>query len=205
VTGTSPLPRPLGPQDDAPSPDEVGDDGGVALDLSPRRPAAGSGGTARGARGRARWPWLLVIGLLIVAIGFVITRALGDATQFYKTADEAVAQRAELEGRTFRLEGTVVEGSTTRTAEGVSFRVASSGTEVGVRHRGDPPPLFQACIPVVVEGRWDGDSFASTSLIVAHDEQYEEENSERMREAREAGAESNACAQRDAADLAARR
>jgi cytochrome c-type biogenesis protein CcmE len=179
--------------DDEPSADEAGD---VALDLTPR-PAADRA-VAAGRAGRPKWPWLVVVALLVGAIGFVISRALTDATQFYVTADEAVTRRGELGDRSFRLEGTVVERSTAKTADGVEFKVASKGVEVAVRHRGDPPQLFQACIPVVVEGRWQGDGFASTAIIVAHDEQYEEQNSERMQQAREAGAESNACAQREA-------
>jgi cytochrome c-type biogenesis protein CcmE len=180
--------------DDDASPDESGD-GGVALDLSPRTRADR---TVSRAAGRRRWPWLVVVALLVVGIGFVISRALTDAAQFYRTADEAVAQRAELGDRTFRLEGTVVEGSQRPTHRGVDFRVVSRGVEVEVHNVGAPPPLFQACIPVVVEGRWEGDAFASSAIIVAHDEQYEEQNSERMQAARAAGAESNACAQRDA-------
>lgn len=185
-----------GAVDDEPSADERGGEGPVALDLSPR-PDGGPGAPARG--GRRRWPWLVAIVVLVGAISFVISRALTDATQFYLTADEAVARQAELGGRSFRLEGTVVEGSTVKTAQGVDFEVSSSGTRVLVHHRGDPPQLFQACIPVVVEGRWQQGAFASTAIIVAHDQQYEEQNSERMRQARAAGAESNACAERDAA------
>jgi cytochrome c-type biogenesis protein CcmE len=182
--------------DDDASPDETGDDGAVALDLSPR-PAADRPVTLTG-DGRRRWPWVALVVVLVAAIGFVISRALTDATQFYRTADEAVAQRTELGDRSFRLEGTVVEGSTRATGQGVDFRVASKGVEVEVRNVGAPPPLFQPCIPVVVEGRWQDGVFASTAIIVAHDQQYVEENSERMKAAREAGAESNACAQRDA-------
>jgi cytochrome c-type biogenesis protein CcmE len=181
--------------DDDASPDERGDDGAVALDLSPRtggdRPVSAAGGARR-------WPWLILVAVVVLGIGFVISRALTDATQFYLSADEAVARQAELAGRSFRLEGTVVEGSPRPNAGGVDFRVASRGTEVEVHNVGAPPPLFQPCIPVVVEGRWQDGVFASTAIIVAHDEQYVEQNAERMQEARAAGAESNACAQRDA-------
>jgi cytochrome c-type biogenesis protein CcmE len=182
--------------DDEPSPDENVGPGGLALDLSPRTTA--TPGAATGGSARRRWPWLVVIAVLVGAIGFVISRALTDATQFYLTADEAVARQSELGARSFRLEGTVVEGSTVKTGDGVDFRVSSNGTQVAVHHRGDPPQLFQACIPVVVEGRWQQGAFASTAIIVAHDQQYEEQNSDRMRQAEAAGAESNACAQRDA-------
>jgi cytochrome c-type biogenesis protein CcmE len=170
--------------------------GGVAVDLAPGRAAPRP--PPGGGEGRRRWPWVALVVVLVVAIGFVISRALTDATQFYRTADEAVAQRAELGDRSFRLEGTVVEGSTRPTGQGVDFKVASHGVEVDVHNVGAPPPLFQPCIPVVVEGRWQDGAFASTAIIVAHDQQYVEENSERMKAARQAGAESNACAQRDA-------
>ena len=67
-----------------------------------------------------------------------------------------------------------------------------------MNHAGDPPQLFQPCIPVVVEGSWNGvgpdATFASTAIIVAHDENYEEQNSERIQEAKAAGAESPECA-----------
>jgi cytochrome c-type biogenesis protein CcmE len=183
--------------DDEPSADEVGDDGGrVGLDLSPRPTPDAGRATGSGPR---RWPWLLVIVALIGGIGFVISRALTDATQFYLTADEAVARKAEFGDRSFRLEGSVVEGTTAGRPGGATFEVSSNGVRVPVDHSGTLPEIFQSCIPVVVEGRWEGERFASTSIIVAHDEQYEEENSQRMQQARAAGAESNACAQRDLA------
>jgi cytochrome c-type biogenesis protein CcmE len=184
--------------DDDASADEQGDDaGGVALDLSPRgrpdRPVRSDGRV-----GGRRWPWLVVLAVVVLAVGFVISRAITDATQFYLSADEAVARRTELADRSFRLEGTVVEGSAHPVDAGVDFKVASKGTEVEVHNVSAPPPLFQACIPVVVEGRWDGAVFQSTAIIVAHDEKYEQANSERMKQAIANGAESNACAQRDA-------
>ena len=69
---------------------------------------------------------------------------------------------------------------------------------VAVHHVGAPPQLFQECIPVVVEGRWRGTGpgavFDSHLLIVAHDSNYEAENSERIAQARREGMEgSGAC------------
>jgi cytochrome c-type biogenesis protein CcmE len=170
--------------DDEASADEAGDAGGaVGLDLSPRAPRAGRTGRT----GRARWPWLVVLVVIVAGIAFVISRALTDATQYYLTAPEAVARRVELGGRTFRLEGAVVEGSKHVTADGVDFAVAADATSVTVHHRGDPPALFQDCIPVVVEGHWNGDAFESNLMIIAHDEKYEEQNSARIQQAREQG------------------
>jgi cytochrome c-type biogenesis protein CcmE len=179
--------------DDDASMDEAGGPGPVGLDLSPR-----PGRAARGGRpGKARWPWLVVIVVLVGAVGFVISHALTDATQYYLTANEAVARRVELGTRTFRLEGAVVDGSTRKTAQGVDFSVAANGTTIAVHHQGDPPQLFQPCIPVVVEGHWapGGEAFESTLMIIAHDQKYEEQNSARLQQARAQGdAASGACA-----------
>jgi hypothetical protein len=88
--------------DDVASPDEQG--GG--LDLSPRpNPGTGTG------RRRRAWPWIAALVVLVVGIGFVISRALTDATQFYLRTDEAVARQAELGTRPFRMEGTVTWSS----------------------------------------------------------------------------------------------
>jgi cytochrome c-type biogenesis protein CcmE len=182
-----------GPDDDA-SPDELG---GGGLDLSPR---TGPGGAPR----RRAWPWIAAVVILVGGIGFVISRALSEATQFYLQADEAVARHDEMGVRSFRLEGTVVEHSVQKTDGGVVFRVAANGTEVTVDHVGDPPQLFQDCIPVVVEGRWQRPtgpaSFESTAIIVAHDPTYEEKNGQRIEQAKQqGGSQAGACLAKRAA------
>jgi cytochrome c-type biogenesis protein CcmE len=201
-----------GPVDDEPSADEQGEPAAVAapaLDLSPRTGPGGPAGagasaarTGRSGGSRRGWAWIGVLVVLVAAIGFVISRALTDATQFYRTVDEAVAQQADLAGRTFRMEGTVVPGSREDSATGVTFRLMNNGAQVTVHHQGDPPQLFQACIPVVVEGRWTGAgpeaTFASSAIIVAHDANYEEKNSARIQEAKAQGAASPECAKQEA-------
>ena len=47
-----------------------------------------------------------------------------------------------------------------------------------VHHQGDPPELFQAGLPVVLEGHWssDGTFFASDRILVKHTEEYKASN-----------------------------
>lgn len=124
----------------------------------------------------------LVVGAAVVlgALAFLLVR-LGDATLYFRTADEAVAQRDSLGDRRFRLEGVVVAGSVEQVGDDVSFEVTENGATVPVRHTGDPPELFQPNIPVVLEGRFaDGsDVFSSDRIMVKHSESYSEENPER--------------------------
>lgn len=190
--------------DDAESPDAletvpVGG-GGIAkslTDLTPR---------ALEPRRRRRWLPAVLIVVIVVAIGALLTKTLGDASLFFKNADEAVAQRTQLADKRFRLQGTVVPGSI---SEGeldgkgaVFFEVSFNGTALHVAHVGSPPDLFKPEIPVVLEGRWthaelpagtfvtgadDGWYFSSDRMLVKHDASYESENKARMKEAEDGG------------------
>ena len=147
--------------------------------------------------------WGAVLLGIIGAVAFVISQGLNEATLYYRNADEAVARQAFDVGTSFRLQGTVVQGSKKATADGADFDLEFNGVKVNVKHVGAPPSLFQECIPVVVEGQWaSADAppvFNSTEMIIKHDENYEAENSDRVAEARAAGASGDdACAARAA-------
>lgn len=125
---------------------------------------------------------LWVAGAVIaVALGFLLFQGLGEATVYFKTADEAVSQKKELGDRRFRLEGAVVPGTVDATPGRVAFEVrGTGGGTVDVVHQGDPPELFQPDIPVVLEGRWDGDRYASDRIMVKHTSEYRAENPDRV-------------------------
>jgi cytochrome c-type biogenesis protein CcmE len=57
---------------------------------------------------------------------------------------------------------------------------------------GDPPDLFEPGVPVVLEGRWQGDGddlvFSSDRMLVKHSEEYEAENEDRLDDARDGSA-----------------
>jgi cytochrome c-type biogenesis protein CcmE len=123
--------------------------------------------------------WLAAI-VVLGALGFLIYQGLGNATLYFRTADEAVAQREKLGDRRFRIEGDVVPGTVVQAGQDVSFRITSNGVEVPITHRGDPPELFQPGIPVVLEGRFQGEGFSSDRILVKHSETYVAENPDRV-------------------------
>ena len=125
---------------------------------------------------------LAVVAVVVVAVGFLLWQGLGSATLYFKTADEAVRDRDDLGDRRFRIEGAVVAGSVREVSDGVDFRIQANGVDVPVRHQGDPPELFQPDIPVVLEGQWQGQSFASDRIMVKHTSEYREENPDRVEE-----------------------
>lgn len=116
---------------------------------------------------------LWIVGLMMaVAIGLILFEGLGNATVYFKTADEAVRDKSSMGTRRFRVEGTVVDGSVHATGDGASFRIENAGVVVPVVHHGDPPELFKPGIPVVLEGHWQGSTYDSDLIMVKHSEQY---------------------------------
>jgi cytochrome c-type biogenesis protein CcmE len=120
--------------------------------------------------------------VVLGALGFLLLR-LGDATVYFRTADEAVAQPDALGEQTFRLEGVVV-GPAVRDGDVVRFEVTENGATIPVEHRGDPPDLFQPNIPVVLEGHFTegSDVFSSDRIMVKHSESYREDHPERTQD-----------------------
>lgn len=131
-------------------------------------------------RGRGRGRLWLAGALIVGALGFLVVQGLGNATLYFRTVDEAVAQREALGERRFRIQGDVVAGSVDRLGNDVSFTLVGTDAEVEVLHHGDPPELFQPGIPVVLEGRFEGDRFASDRILVKHSETYVAENPDRV-------------------------
>jgi cytochrome c-type biogenesis protein CcmE len=123
--------------------------------------------------------WLAGI-VVLAALGFLVFQGLGNATLYFRTADEAVAQREQLGDRRFRIEGDVVDGSVRQVGNDVSFMLTKNDVRVPVQHKGDPPELFRPGIPVVLEGRFQGDHFSSDRILVKHSETYVAENPERV-------------------------
>jgi cytochrome c-type biogenesis protein CcmE len=134
------------------------------------------------APGRSQGRRRVIIAAIVVlgALGFVVFRGLGNATLYFRTADEAVAQRQQLGDRRFRIEGTVIGGTVHDNEGSVDFDIENNGVRVPVQHSGDPPELFKPGIPVVLEGRFYGDDFISDRIMVKHSEDYIAKNPERV-------------------------
>ena len=116
---------------------------------------------------------MIVVGLIVLAaLGLLVVRGLGNATLYFRTADEAVAQKQQLGDRQFRIEGNVVAGTVREAGGSTAFTIESKGVVVPVNHQGDPPELFKPGIPVVLEGHFQGDTFASDRIMVKHSEDY---------------------------------
>ena len=128
---------------------------------------------------------LAVVGVVIVAaLGLLVYKGLTSAIVFFRTASEAVAQRAQLGDSNFQLEGTVLHGSVKRVgADEVRFRIRQGGATILVDNSGNPPQLFRPGLPVVVVGHFvgRGDRFSSDEIMVKHSPQYTAAHPNRVR------------------------
>ncbi|MFV0524333.1 MAG: cytochrome c maturation protein CcmE [Acidimicrobiales bacterium] len=153
------------------------------LDLTPR-PDDGPVEARRSRNGRN----IAIVAVIVAVLGVVVYQALAEARVYFLNVDEAVAQRDDLGDQTFRMQGTVETDDGMDETGALRFKVAYNGVDTTVVHVGDEPTsLFAIGQPVVVEGRWDGDHFRSTQIVIKHSEEYVEDNPDRIDEAVEGG------------------
>jgi cytochrome c-type biogenesis protein CcmE len=123
-----------------------------------------------------------VIAFLVIAgaVSFLLLEGLNNATVYFKTADQAVADKAALGSRQFRIEGTVEPGIR-RVGPATDFSIYANGVRVNVVDSADPPELFKAGVPVVLEGHWQGSVYASDQIMVKHTANYVESHPDRLK------------------------
>jgi cytochrome c-type biogenesis protein CcmE len=116
----------------------------------------------------------IVAAIVIVgALGFLVARGLANAMNYYLTANQAVAQRAQLKGADFRIQGKVLPG-VQQVGTTLRFVITSKDVDVNVVSTGSPPQLFRVGMPVVLDGHWQGDVFSSFQIMVQHGSSYVE-------------------------------
>jgi cytochrome c-type biogenesis protein CcmE len=111
--------------------------------------------------------------VILGALGFLVARGLANAMNYYLTANQAVAQRAQLGTSDFRIQGTVQPG-VHEVGTTLHFVIASKNVPVDVVSTGSPPQLFRVGMPVVLDGHWQGDVFSSFQIMVQHGSTYVE-------------------------------
>ena len=127
----------------------------------------------------------VILALVLGACAFLLVKGLGDATVFFKNADEvsSPAQREAMGTKRFRLQGTVVPATVKTVGDNVTFDVEYHCKVVHVRHEGDPPELFKPGIPVVLEGAYvkGSDVYDSDKIFVRHTSEYRVKEGDRLK------------------------
>jgi cytochrome c-type biogenesis protein CcmE len=132
----------------------------------------------------------IALGMVVVAIGFVLVRGLKSSVSYFLRADEAVARMSTLGEKRFRLQGFVADGSVVNSDKLVTFDVEVNGAVVHVTFPKTPPELFRNNIPVVIVGQFAPNQlsrpagskplFLGDEIQIKHDENYIQKNKERL-------------------------
>ncbi|MEZ5216037.1 MAG: cytochrome c maturation protein CcmE [Ilumatobacteraceae bacterium] len=164
------------------------------MDLSPRTAAPDE--STRPAKKR-NWGAILFLIAVLAGGGVVVGKFLTSAIDYYCNADEIGVKSSCSGERRVRVQGRVDQGSIVTGANGAieSFAVTFNDVTVPIDYRNGTsvPDLFQACIPVVVEGSLSGGRIEGTNIEVKHSNEYEAANPDRLVD--DSILESDACSQ----------
>jgi cytochrome c-type biogenesis protein CcmE len=120
--------------------------------------------------------------VIVGAIGFLVSEGLHNATSYFLYTNQAVAQKASLGTKPFRIEGTVAPG-VRRVGQDTDFTIVANGASVPVVSTGTPTSLFKPGIPVVLDGHWSasGQVYDSNLIMVKHSASYVEAHPNRLK------------------------
>ena len=152
------------------------------MDLTPREPSE----STLKRRGRRRVLPMIVLAVVVIAGGVMVTQFLSSAIDYYCNVDEVGVRDGCDAERRLRVQGTVDEGSLTSGVGRTTFSISFNEVSLPVSYQGAPGGVFQECIPVVVHGRLTGDVFEGDRIEVRHSNEYVEDNSDRVDDARSA-------------------
>ncbi len=147
-------------------------------DLSPR-----TGPEIAAPTQRRRWLPMLVLGAVVVAGGVIVTQFLRSAVDYYCNVDEVGVRSGCDVDRRLRIQGVVERGSVAADGRDTTFSIGFNGATLPVRYDGEPGGIFKECIPVVVHGRFDGETFLGDRVEVKHSDEYVAVNDDRLTEA----------------------
>ncbi|HEX6658895.1 MAG TPA: cytochrome c maturation protein CcmE [Ilumatobacter sp.] len=148
-------------------------------DLSPRPVSDATPRT----RAQRRWIPMVVLGLVLVAGGVIVTQFLRSAVDYYCNADEIGVRSGCDADRRLRIQGTVDAGSLSAANGVTAFTITFNDVTLPVEYDGEPGGIFKECLPVIVHGRLEGDTFMGDDIEVKHDSSYQAANAERIAEA----------------------
>jgi cytochrome c-type biogenesis protein CcmE len=102
----------------------------------------------------ANWKFLLGGAVVVAALSWLGFVGFQESKSYYITVDEFSAMKNDLQGKTLKIAGDVVEGSIERSGPGLEFVITHSGKNLKVRYVGRDvlPDTFKGGSKAVVEG-----------------------------------------------------
>jgi cytochrome c-type biogenesis protein CcmE len=114
------------------------------------------------------------VAVLVVA-GFLIYRAMNTGLVYFITPSEYAQAPDKYINRRIQLGGIVEPNSVSFDDQNLmlAFNITDTYQTYAVSHRGAPPELFKPGTGVVIEGKFEGQTFVSDEVKVKHSEVYE--------------------------------
>ena len=123
---------------------------------------------------RRPWGILVLVGVVLVVIGYLAFSSVGNALVYYLTPTELLERGDAAVGETVRLGGLVEEGSVSGPATDLTFVVTDGDNGIEIHSTVAPTRSFREGTGAVVEGALGPDGvFEASQVIVKHDENYE--------------------------------
>jgi cytochrome c-type biogenesis protein CcmE len=116
-----------------------------------------------------------ILGVAIVGFaGFLVYRAINAGLTYFILPNEYAQHQDRYEGRRVQLGGIVEPGSVKFDDKTLllNFNITDTVQTYPVSYTGAPPELFKDGTGVVIEGKFDGNTFVSNVVKVKHSEQY---------------------------------
>ena len=142
------------------------------MSMEPTTPAPDAGPLRR----TRRLLLLAAGGAVAVALSVLAFGDVGENLVYYWSPSELHEAGDEAVGASIRLGGLVKEGSVSRSDDGLTleFTVTDGAAQVDVRTTAVPPAMFREGIGVVLEGTMsENGQFATSRLMVKHDNEYQ--------------------------------
>lgn len=114
---------------------------------------------------------VVALAVVAAAIAFLVVEGLGNATEYYKTVPQAVAAKASLGTKHFRIMGTV-DDDVRQVGHVTTFDITYERVTAHIVDSKEPPQLFKPGVPVVLDGYWSGSVFRSDLIMIKHTANY---------------------------------
>lgn len=134
-------------------------------------PIPKNGGTSR-----ARTKLIIAVGVLTLAVVYLVFSSVQASSAYYMTIGELKAAGREVGDKKIRVSGILDGGSVEWDARQLQLRftLVDADEEMRVDYHGARPDMFNDGAEVIVEGRYAGDRFEATNLLLKCPSKYED-------------------------------
>ena len=117
---------------------------------------------------RGRIKFIIAIGVIALAIAYLVYGGVRDAMVYYLTVKELKERIPSVYEQKVRVSGNVVPGSIRKSLDGnLEFKIADGGDTIDVIYKGIVPDIFKDGVQAVVEGNYTSENIFKADLLLA--------------------------------------